>query len=103
MWHAVDTAYFPGIPFRSGIGKLQVCKHSSHPMVTVQFVEDLMEYFLSEQKGKCLKFAFKFGNIFSLKTFKANVCFLLVSNVIKNGHVRIYCGIKSHMQRNSEQ
>ena len=40
----------------------------------------------------------------SLKTFKANmVAFLLVSNVVENGHVRICCGTNSHMQRNSEQ
>ena len=69
-------------------------------MVTVQFIEGLMEHFLSEQKGKKLKSALnvKFWiKIFSLKTFKANVCFLLVSNVVENRHVQICCTTNSHM------
>ena len=48
---------FPSHSFRSGIGKLQVCKHSSNRIVTGQFAEGLMENFLSEQKGEGLKFA----------------------------------------------
>ena len=43
--------------FQSGKGKLQVCKHRSIRMVTVQSVEGLMEYFLGEQKRKGLTFA----------------------------------------------
>ena len=55
MWHAIDTAFRHS--FQSGIGKLQVCKHSCNRMVTVQFAEGMMEHFLSEHKGKGLKFA----------------------------------------------
>ena len=47
-WHCI----FPRHSFRSGIGKLQVCKHSSNWMVTIQLAEGLMKHFLSEQKGK---------------------------------------------------
>ena len=37
--------------------KLQVCKHSPNGIVTDHFAEGLMKHFLSEQKGKGLKFA----------------------------------------------
>ena len=46
------THVFPRSSFWSGIGKLQVCKHSSNRMVSVQFGEGFVEHFLSEQKEK---------------------------------------------------
>ena len=48
---------FPRHSFRSGIGKLQICKHSSNRMVIVQSVDGLMANFLTERKRKGLTFA----------------------------------------------
>ena len=95
-WHSV----FPRHSFRSGIGKL----HSSNRIVTVQFAEGLMKYFLSWQKGKALRFAlnrkFWISNYYFIKNFqRKHLCFLLVSNVVDKEHVRISCVTNNNMQK----
>ena len=50
MLYAADI--FPRHSFRSGIGKLHVCKHSSNRMVIVQSTIGLIQHFLREQKKK---------------------------------------------------
>ena len=62
---------FPRRSFRTGIGKLQVCKHNTNWMVIAQSADSFIENFCSARKGKGLKFAlnvkFWIENCFPLK------------------------------------
>ena len=89
-----DIAVLPRHSFRSPIRKLQVCKHCSNRMVIAQSAERLMRIFLGERKTIGLKFAanvhFWIQNYFFItKIGDKELCFLLLSYEVKNGHFRI--------------